>query len=193
LGQIYFTSDEHYGHANVIKFCNRPFSSVEEMNEGLVERHNQRVRQGDLVYHLGDMFWRKLGVEKAREIINRLNGQHYYVWGNHEELMESNADLRNRFVWCKDIARVFPSKGTDYPKIVLCHYAMRTWRGSHRGDWHLYGHTHAGIPEYGLSFDVGVDARNFFPVSVDEVADIMRRKKAADEVVNETIGCCQGE
>lgn len=173
---IWFTSDEHYGHANVIKFCNRPFSSTEEMNRALVEKHNSRVKPGDLVYHLGDMFWRKLDINECRQIRDSLNGQHYYVWGNHEEHMEKTVDLRDRFVWCKDIARVFPSRETGYPKIVLCHYAMRTWRGSHRGDWHLYGHTHAGLPEYGLSFDVGVDARNFFPISLDEVATEMKAK-----------------
>lgn len=175
---IWFTSDEHYGHQNIINFCKRPFASVEEMTETLIERHNQRVKAGDLVYHLGDMFWRKLGIEKAREIRGRLNGkQHYYIWGNHEELMEGNADLRNTFVWCKDIARVFPGGGDRFPKIVLCHYAMRVWRGSHNGDWHLYGHSHAGLPENAsLSFDCGVDARNFFPMSVEEVATEMQAK-----------------
>jgi calcineurin-like phosphoesterase family protein len=176
MGNIFFIADEHYGHENVIKFCNRPFSEVEEMNETLITNHNSRVKNGDLVYHSGDMFWRKLGVQKAHEIMDRLNGQHYYIWGNHEELMEANQDLRERFVWCKDLATIFPN---GYPKIVLCHYAMRVWRGSQRGSWHLYGHSHGELPDDpgALSFDVGVDPQKYFPISLEEVAAKMEQKR----------------
>ena len=179
---IWFTSDEHYGHANIIKYCKRPFATLDAMEEILIDRHNQKVNAGDTVYHLGDMFWRTLGAMKAHEIMNQLNGQHYYIRGNHEELMNSSLSLRNRFQGCEDLATVHYSKALrscgiqSVPPIVLCHYAMRVWPGSHKGSWHLYGHSHGELPEQGLSFDVGVDAQNFYPVSLQEVAAKMQEK-----------------
>lgn len=172
---IYFTSDEHYGHLNIIKFCNRPFATLEEQTETIIARHNERVKAGDLVYHLGDMFWRHLTFQQCMDIRDRLNGQHYYVWGNHEELMEAHPALRARFIWRKDLVQITPP---GYPKAVLCHYAMRVWRGSHRGVWQLYGHTHAQLPETdALSCDVGVDAWNYYPVSIEEIAAKMASKR----------------
>jgi calcineurin-like phosphoesterase family protein len=84
--------------------------------------------------------------------------------------------LRDLFIWNKDIAEIHPA---GFPKIVLCHYALRTWNGSNRGSWQLYGHSHNGLSrsvqgvtreESALSLDVGVDAWNMFPVSLDEIA-----------------------
>ena len=179
---IFFTSDEHYGHANVLKFCNRPFADVNEMTEKLIENHNKVVSKGDLVYHLGDMFWRTLTVDQCVAIRLRLNGNHYYINGNHEERMQ-NSDMKRYFVYRKDYDRIHP-KG--YPRIVLMHYCLRTWEGSHRGDWHLYGHSHGGLPlavqgltkeESPLSMDVGVDTHEMFPYSLEEVAERMQKIK----------------
>lgn len=65
MPNVFFTSDEHHGHKNIIQFCARPFASTEEMTEVLVERHNKLVRPGDVVYHEGDMFWRRFGLLNA--------------------------------------------------------------------------------------------------------------------------------
>lgn len=171
---VYFTSDEHFGHANIIKFCNRPFTGVDDMQEKLIENHNNVVKAGDRVYHLGDMFWRTTSDAQAISILSRLNGQHYYILGNHEEVINRNSSLRNAFIWVKD---TFNLKISGLPNIWLSHYAHRVWNGSHRWAYHLYGHTHAALPEDGsLSIDVGVDARNFYPISIDEVVTIMEAK-----------------
>jgi len=173
MENIWFTADEHFGHKNIIDFCHRPFKDTDEMRETLIDNHNKVVMKGDRVYHIGDMFWRTTGAEEALSIIHRLNGQHYYVYGNHEEVFR-NANLRNAFVWCKDIENL---KVAGYPNIVLCHYAMRVWNGSHCLAWQLYGHTHAALPEdSSLSFDVGVDAQNYFPISIDQVTKRMEEK-----------------
>lgn len=169
----YFTADEHFGHRNIIDFCKRPYKDVKEMQEKLIENHNKTVKSGDLVYHLGDMFWRTTLLDDAISIVKQLNGQHYYIFGNHDELFK-NKTLRDCFVWCKDIENL---KIDGLPNIVLCHYAMRVWNGSHRRAIQLYGHTHAALPEDGsLSMDVGVDAQNFYPISLDEVIEKMRVK-----------------
>jgi calcineurin-like phosphoesterase family protein len=172
---VWATSDEHYGHANIITFCNRPFANTEEMREGLIERHNSVVRPGDRVIHLGDMFWRTTSLEEALAIRYRLNGQHYYILGNHEERMRDK-ELRESFIWVRDVENL---KIKGYPHIWLSHYAHRVWHGSHRGAYHLYGHTHNNLPEDGsLSMDVGVDAQNFLPISLDAIHAYMQEKIA---------------
>jgi len=175
----FFTSDEHYGHHNIIKFCKRPFADIYEMREKLIAAHNAKVKPGDLTYHNGDMFWRTMSVDEAVDLVNRLNGQHALVWGNHDELTENSAELRRKFVKVADILHL--DKSANTPKIVLCHYAMRVWRGSHNGTWHLYGHSHAALPEANtLSFDIGVDGRpDFAPWSEDELIAKMKAKKVA--------------
>ncbi len=184
MAKVWFTSDQHYGHLNALtgwsnEQAARPWNSLEEMTEGLIERHNSRVGRGDLVYNLGDAFWRTFGLEKAINVMKRLNGQHFYVWGNHEEIMKDNKseELRNRFIWLKDIAKIYPPGPPKHSGIVLCHYAMRTWPNSHRGSYCLYGHSHGRLPEdSSLSFDIGVDANDFYPVSMDEVNKRMQAK-----------------
>lgn len=174
---IFFTSDEHVDHANVIKFCKRPFADVEEMAEGLISRHNEVVKPGDLVFHLGDMFWRTVKDAKALEYRLRLNGQHYYIRGNHEEALDRNPGLQRTFEWIRDLELIHP-KG--YPYIQLCHYAMRVWNKSHNGSWQLYGHSHNELennPDRNLlSFDVGVDSWNYYPVSIEQVAEKMKER-----------------
>lgn len=170
---IYFTSDEHYGHENIIKFCNRPFKDTSEMREALIKNHNSVVRNGDRVYHLGDMFWRTLSDEEVLAIRYRLNGQHFYIMGNHEEVLKRSEAVRKSFVWVRDTENLAV---TGYPKIWLSHYAHRVWHGSHKGAYHLYGHTHNELPEDGsLSFDVGVDAQEFYPISINSVYNKMQR------------------
>lgn len=175
----FYTSDEHYGHRNIIKFCKRPFADIFEMREALIAAHNAKVGRGDLTYHDGDMFWRTMSVQECLDIMNRLNGQHVFVWGNHDEVMEGSAELCARFLKIADILHL--DKTATAPKIVLCHYAMRVWRGSHNGTIHLYGHSHAGLPEANnLSFDIGVDGRpDYAPWSEFEILEKIKAKKAA--------------
>lgn len=172
----FFTSDEHFGHRNIIKFCNRPFSGLEDMLEGLIALHNTVVSPGDEVHHIGDMFWRTMEVRDAINVMNLLNGTHYYVHGNHDELFEYPS-LRACFADIQERAHITPEGG---PKrgIVLDHFAGRVWQHSDKGSWQLYGHTHAVLPEVDplLAFDVGVDANNYRPVSLTQVAQRMAQK-----------------
>jgi calcineurin-like phosphoesterase family protein len=175
--KVWFTSDEHYGHSNIIKFCNRPFKDIYEQTEEIVKRHNEVVKAGDRVYHLGDMFWRTLTLRDVLAIRYRLNGQHYYIYGNHDELFHSNQVLRDSFIWCKD---TFNFKADGLPNIWLSHYAHEDWNGSHRGAYHLFGHVHGQKPEpVGLKLDVGVDCWNYYPVSLDVIAERLGKKAEA--------------
>jgi calcineurin-like phosphoesterase family protein len=178
MSKLFFTSDHHFGHTNVIKFCDRPFETVEEMNEALIQRWNEKISPEDEVYHVGDF-----GMTKDREmisdILDRLNGTIYLIVGNHEGAALNH---RKRFKWVKDY---FELKVQDesckngVQRIILFHYAMRVWRGDYRGTWHLYGHSHGNLPdlEDRLCFDIGVDCHDFYPLSYDEVKAIMQIKK----------------
>jgi calcineurin-like phosphoesterase family protein len=165
---IWFTSDEHYWHTNIIKYCNRPFSSVEEMNNVIINNFNSRVSQEDTTYHIGDFTLKNNPI--AVDIMQKLNGKHYFIKGSHDS-------------WAKDeiLSPYMKEIKVDGVTIVLCHYAMRVWPKSHYGSLHLYGHSHGKLPSYGLSYDVGVDNNNFFPVSFEEIKEKMKTM----EVVND--------
>lgn len=175
MSDLFFTSDEHLGHRNIIDFCKRPFSGIEEMTEVLLQKHNAKVSRGSRVIHVGDMFWRTFGLKEALAYIDRLNGQHDFVYGNHDELIEKHPQLQQKFVYVQDIAEI---KVDKLPKIVCFHYPMLRWNGSHRGSWHLYGHEHGVLKEdpLSLSFDIGVDCWNYEPVALEEIAAKMLPK-----------------
>jgi len=179
---LFFTADWHLFHDFMLRGIPgqrvpRPmFSSVEEMNETIVENHNEVVRPGDLVYNLGD-FAVKTQVSSVLPLFKRLNGNQYFVRGNHDAVGE-----KLPWIWIKDLANLSP-KIEGVPHITLCHYALRTWPSSHKGTFQLYGHSHSMLPEDPtlLSFDVGVDVPewNFHPVSIEQVMEKMARKMPA--------------
>lgn len=154
---IWFTAEHHFGHANIIRFCNRPFADVDAMNESLIANWNSVVTPKGTVYHLGDLFL--VNREAAQAIRNRLNGSICLVRGNHDKTADS---LKGVFEWVKDYYELsVPDEGASGGKqhIVLCHYALRVWNRMRHGAWHLYGHSHGTLPTTPgqRSFDVGVD------------------------------------
>lgn len=180
MSGIFITSDEHYGHANIIKFCKRPFADITEMREELIRRHNAKVPKNSNVVtiHLGDMFWRTVPVLEARMTIARLNGSHAFIYGNHDELIAGNESLEGMFQWVEGSNK---ASGTRIIKwngheITLCHYAMTVWDNSHRGSWQLYGHSHGELRTFGKSFDIGVDCHNFEPWSMEEIEAEMAKR-----------------
>src|ERR1700731_4433987 len=175
---IYFTADEHYGHRNIIKYCNRPFSDVNHMNETLIANFNAKVPPNGLTYHIGDIFWDSVSIDEARRIMNRLNGRHILVWGNHDgtaEKLTKQPIEQNPFERTADVILI---RQDGAPKIFMSHYAHRVWPSSHKGSYHLFGHSHNQLPAYGLSLDVGVDGNNYTPYSISEINKIMLKKIA---------------
>jgi calcineurin-like phosphoesterase family protein len=160
---LYFTSDTHFGHKNIIQTCNRPFASVDEMDEAMVARWNQRVGPDDTVFHLGDFCFRNfLG---ADTYLRRLNGAIHLVQGNHDaETLKHHAGLFASVSLIREIE-------AGGHRIVMCHYPMREWDGSWTGSWHLFGHVHGRLNHapLGFSLDVAADAHDFTPWSLDEI------------------------
>lgn len=167
---IWFTSDTHFNHENIIKYCDRPFSCLEEMEGAMFENWNSVVKRGDLVYHLGDfaITWGKRGSERVLDILSRLNGCKHLIRGNHDRKEIYKSSLWDSVDFYKEIK---PAGR----KIVLCHYSMRVWNQCHRGSWMLFGHSHGALLPEGLSMDVGVDSNNFSPISLDTVSSIIKR------------------
>jgi len=175
---IYFTSDTHFGHANIITYCDRPFGSVHEMNEELIKRWNESIQPDDDVYHLGDFGMGRR--QDLPEIRRRLNGNVHLILGNHDDKMPG--DLKNQFVWIKNYYELSVPDSDGYKGrqgIVLCHYGFEVWNGSHRGIWHLHGHSHGSLltPDTMRRLDTGVDSHDFSPVSYAEVKDIMATRQ----------------
>lgn len=167
---IYFTGDTHFSHANIMKYCNRPFRSVEEMDATLIANINDRVGKNDILYHLGDWsFCRdKWGIVAAAESFRKQIRckEVVLIWGNHDP--KPNTQIRSNFArlfdGCHDILDFsLPERFNrdGYARnMVLCHYSMMVWNKSHHGAWHGYGHSHGTLPERSnaLSMDLGVDA-----------------------------------
>jgi calcineurin-like phosphoesterase family protein len=170
----FFTADTHLSHNNIIKYCKRPFENVKEMDEAIIENWNSVVDPKDTVYHLGDFAFAK-DVETVEKYIKALNGKIHLVLGNHDKHSVKGA---SGFIWKRDYARI---KIHDQ-KIILSHYAFRVWDCKHYGSYHLYGHSHGMLPddESSYSFDVGVDANDFIPISFDQVVERMKTKKVTD-------------
>lgn len=164
-----FIADTHWGHRAVIETSlglHRPFASIEEHDEALIANWNAAVRPCDVVWHLGDVFFR-CPEERARQIFARLNGRRFLVRGNHDR-------IGARMPWdgpVVDVAQVAvadPLTGATVG-LFLFHYACRVWPRMHRGDLHLYGHSHGSLPGTATSTDVGVDCFNFRPVDLAEI------------------------
>jgi calcineurin-like phosphoesterase family protein len=173
MSDTFITSDEHYGHENINQFCNRPFKSAEEGMETMVERHNKKVpnKMSYLTIHAGDMFWHTMTVEQAITLLSRLNGRHAFLYGNHDELMERHASLRAGFEWVRGKNKENTSHTVYFNKhaLVISHFAQRVWEKSHKGSWHVYGHSHQELPPLGRSFDIGVEGHDYEPWSLEEI------------------------
>lgn len=174
--QTFFTSDWHLFHANIIKYSARPFKDTVEMNRAIQDRINEKVDEKSWLYFLGDAFFAKNDYQ-VQAFLDWLDGLKCknlcWIKGNHDR--RRTTSVAHRFFWVKDMAEI----EIEGQKIVLNHYAMKVWNKSHRGAWHLYGHSHGSLPDdpNSLSFDVGVDTNNFYPYSFHEVEERMKKKK----------------
>ena len=169
MQNIWLTADTHFGHSNIMRYCNRPFTTHEEMDETMITRFNEVIKKGDILYHLGDLAWSTYPLRSG--FLDRLNTKEVHlVLGNHDDPKR----LRNEpFRTQKDINRITLDGGRVM--IVMCHYAMRTWRNQGHGAYQLYGHSHGKLADSGMrQMDVGVDTNNFYPYHIDEVINRLK-------------------
>lgn len=176
---VHFCSDAHFFHSNIIRYSNRPFASVEDMNRQMIERWNKQVKHDDTVYHLGDFAFAK--IEKIESILSQLNGKKHFINGNHDKEVKNNRHrlIEGGFVKSiKDYDEIY----VDNQFIVLFHYGCRVWNKSHRNSWLLFGHSHNSLPPFGKSVDVGVDSTwvtgkaEYRPFSFYEIKEFMNKQ-----------------
>jgi calcineurin-like phosphoesterase family protein len=156
--QVFSWSDQHFGHSNIIKYCNRPFSDVEEMNETLIRNHNSVVNNDDHVIFNGDFMFYK----KDTGIFSRLNGIKTLVRGNHDH--EATENLGWDFIY-----DIFEFNHMS-KRFVMCHYPMIHWNKKNNGSIHLYGHVHdegnAKVEKIPNRYNICVEMTNYYPVNL---------------------------
>lgn len=178
--KVFFTSDTHFYHTNIIDFCKRPFKEIEEMNETLIANWNKTVGPNDIIFHLGDFC---LGdSEKWNRILDRLNGNIYLILGNHD-LRNFKKSYEERF---KSVTMQMNIE-IQNQKICLNHYPFLCYDGSYNGDWQLFGHVHTNKNNtsndarrleilFPTQYDVGVDNNNFTPISFAVLKKVMEEQ-----------------
>ena len=186
--RLFLTSDLHFGHRNVIRFCDRPYEDEKDMTGALISNWNDTVRQNDFVFSLGDFSW-WTGRHEVKKLVSRLHGKKFFIPGNHckEGMYELVDD--NEFHECSDIVHLYVRGTEGDPRfaecktyeLVLCHYPLTTWsHADHPNCYHFFGHIHsrAGQPmtefgkplalNFGKCLDVGCDRHGYTPVDVFE-------------------------
>lgn len=184
--KIWFTSDTHFGHINIIRFCNRPWNTVEEMDEALINNWNSVVKPDDIVFHLGDFAF--ASNSRWKEIIQRLNGHIYLIVGNHDEIRYPGHQTFDLFegVTTQLILKI------DSQYVYLNHYPFLCYGGAYRSPqycvWQLYGHVHTNPTDsigkddervkmcFPYQYDVGVDNNNYTPVSWGQIKEIINNQ-----------------
>lgn len=155
----WFTADTHFGHGGARGLYRRPFPTVAAVDAAMEARWNATVAEADTVFHLGDF---AVGHRAPGALLDRLHGRKHLVPGNNDP-----DAVRALDAW----ASVLPYREevVDGVAVVLCHYALRSWRDMAKGALNLHGHSHGRLARMRRQFDVGVDVRDFRPVSVAEL------------------------
>ena len=167
----FYISDPHLGHENIIKFCNRPFSCADEMDEAIIDNWNSRVTNGDTVRIMGDLMFRNR--KHPEEYLSRLKGKKHLIVGNHDKAWMKKVDLSR---WFESVEMMTFFTDGDR-KITMCHYPMMSWPFSNHDGWMIYGHIHENtnmdywslIARNDHMLNAGVDINGFAPVTFEEM------------------------
>lgn len=186
LWSVWFTSDTHFGHRNIIRYSQRPYRDVAHMTEGLVAAWNDRVGLDDDVWHLGDVAMGAL--EHSLEAVRRLHGRKHLVPGNHDRCWPHERRFR-----VEEVRRYEALGFTVHPPQVrldlggldvqACHFPYRGDSHEHDryvehrphddGSWLLHGHVHEQWRQRGRMLNVGTDAWGWAPVSAAELLELV--------------------
>lgn len=181
--KIWFTSDTHFGHTNIIDYLDRPFTDINTMNQIMVDNWNKLVKPDDIVFHLGD--FAITNTKTVKHIINSLNGTIHLVKGNHEKTVFKPKHVREMFETVSDILEITvidDELSLGFIPVVMCHYPMVSWNKKQHGSWHLYGHVHGRLDHYHPNaIDVGVDVREFCPMYYQEVKTLITKRNLNSE------------
>lgn len=197
MQNIWFTSDTHYNHSNIVKGTTcwensedkvRDFNTLEEHNSTLINSINSLVKYNDVLYHLGD--WSFGGYENIKKFRDQLNCREIHlILGNHDQHIEPiDSPYRELFTTIthkKELnLKISSNKSGKYGKqlFFLSHYSHQVWNKSHHNSIHLFGHSHGSLIGIGRSMDIGVDTNNLYPYHLDEI--LYRMKDIKSETVD---------
>jgi calcineurin-like phosphoesterase family protein len=182
---IFFTSDFHVGHSNVIRFDERPFKDINEMNQSLIDKWNSVVNDDDIVFYLGDLSHR-CRPEMVKWFVDQLKGKIHFILGNHDRYRDISR--LNRFERIYDYGTDISIKDDDanrgYQDIVMCHYPILSWNKAHHGSWQLHGHCHQSLhknPDMDWFYkrkviDAGCNGWDYTPISYTQLKEVMSKK-----------------
>ena len=183
--KVWFTSDLHFKHKNIIKYCNRPFVDPEHMEENLILLWNEHIKKDDIVYILGDFCFG--GYTRWEEVLKRLNGEIHLILGNHDSEKIANKLLSNGFLKSVSTSELIEVDGQE---IFLCHFPMLDWPNRERGSWMLHGHIHSLKNDIDISeqhYDVGVDHNEYYPINMKEIKSKISQYKEPKTTITEVI------
>lgn len=168
----FYTSDLHLSHANIIKYEDRPFSDIQEMDKTLIDKWNAKVNKKDEVYILGDFAF--CDGDKANKLLMQLNGQKFLIKGNHDRFLKDKDFNKTLFGWVRDYYTIKDGGNV----VVLFHYPIAVWDRQHYGSIHLYGHVHSNKDDHHPlccqlenAYNVGVDVCDYEPKTLRELLD----------------------
>ena len=166
----YYITDLHFGHKRCIEMDQRPFSSIEEMDETLISNWNHKVNEHDDVYIIGDFSYK--AVKKATEYLKQLKGHKHLIVGNHDLKIIHDQQAFNCFESVDDFLQIQDGREIIY----LCHYPMAEWPYYHRNTYHIYGHIHNNKDEtYEFmskrekALNAGCMINHYEPVTLEEL------------------------
>lgn len=185
---VFITSDTHFGHSNIIKYCNRPFSDIRSHDDTLIYNINQYVRPNDLLIHCGDFSFGHVEQYRYRIKCNNI----ILLLGNHDckrgTTKENYKCFQSVYSHGLAVERTLQYKGEKYP-FLFNHYCMMVWNKSHHGVMHCYGHSHSNLEPImnklfpnRFSIDVGVDNAykllgEYRPFKLEEILKIFSKRK----------------
>ena len=158
MRDIWVVSDTHFGHSNIIGYCNRPFANYEEMNEKMIENWNNTVKDGDIIYHLGDVYF---GKQNSSNFNHRLKGRKRLILGNHDTGKDPilTGMFEKILVW-----RMFPEF-----KLLLTHVPVHISALGFKTEKNVHGHVHQNsIPDEHY-INVSVEMTNYTPVNIESL------------------------
>ena len=170
--KVFFSSDWHLGHRNVLQYDSRPFNNIDDHDRLIIDNWNYRlINTGNIGFLLGD--FALTNERKLDEYAAQIAGTVYYVQGNHDH--KKDLKILGRYF---EILAPLQEVEINGQLIVLCHYCMMVWNKSHRGSWHLFGHSHGNLGDLdGKRIDVGINNWNYTPVELDLITKVMGSKK----------------
>lgn len=184
--KIWFTSDLHFGHRNVIKFCHRPFEDIKDMRDKLISNWNNLVGDNDIVFILGDFCWFDSNTE-IKKLLKQFKGQRIYLIPGNHDTEKGFRELPDNVELLDSIVTLWVTvPGEKTYELVLSHLPLMTWpHREHSNCYQFFGHIHSGpgviegearmdqdLPLWpGKQYDIGVDNNEYCPVELHQVLE----------------------